>query len=79
MYWAYIIKSEKTGKHYIGSTRDVLKRVERHNLGKNSATRSAVPWVLIHEEVFQTRQEAYRREMQLKSYKGGEAFKKIVD
>jgi putative endonuclease len=79
MYWAYIIKSEKTGKHYIGSTQDVLKRVERHNLGKNSATKNGIPWILIHEEVFSTRQEAYRREMKFKSYKGGESFKKLVD
>jgi len=78
MYWAYILKSEKTGKHYIGSTDDVEARLVRHNRGRNKSTKLGIPWKLIHSEPFPTKQEAYRREFQIKSYKGGTAFKKLI-
>ncbi|MCF7808908.1 MAG: hypothetical protein K9N38_10365, partial [Candidatus Marinimicrobia bacterium] len=37
------------------------------------------PLVLIHKESFATRMEAENREKQIKSYKGGQAFKRLID
>lgn len=78
MYFAYILRSQKTGKYYIGSTEDVAKRLIRHNSGRNKSTKAGVPWSLVRVEECATRQEAYRREFQIKSYKGGQAFKNLV-
>jgi putative endonuclease len=78
MYFTYIIRSQKTGRYYVGSTKDVSERLARHNGGKNKSTKPGVPWELVVTEEYQTRQEAYRREFQIKSYKGGEAFKKLI-
>ena len=78
MFYSYIIKSLRTGKYYVGSCRDLVQRLKEHNQGKTKSTKSARPWEEIYSEHFQTKQEAYKREQQIKSYKGGNAFKKLI-
>lgn len=78
MYHAYIIKSETKGRYYVGSTGDIDARILRHNCGRNKSTKYGIPWILVYSEEFKTEQDAYKREMQIKSYKGGNAFKVLV-
>jgi putative endonuclease len=78
MYYVYILKSLKDGKYYIGSSSDVQSRLAFHNAGKQRSTKYRIPFVLIYTEQFQCRTEAEKREKQIKSYKGGEAFKKLI-
>ena len=78
MFSVYILQSETSARYYIGSTADLAKRVKRHNANRNKSTRLQGPWRVVYEEDFPTRQDAYRREMEIKNYKGGIAFKKIV-
>lgn len=79
-WFSYILKSEKTGRYYIGSSSDPITRLlERHNKRLVRSTKSGVPWKIVYQEEFLTRQDAYRREMQIKRYKSGEAFKKLVN
>ncbi len=78
MYTVYILKSEKTGKHYVGYTSDIEKRLRYHNGGKNISTKNGIPWRIIYIESFGDRAEAWKREHQIKSYRGGEAFRKLV-
>ncbi|MBI4363404.1 MAG: GIY-YIG nuclease family protein [Candidatus Doudnabacteria bacterium] len=78
MYSAYILQSQKLGRYYIGSCKDVDIRIKKHNAGAVRATKAGIPWGLRHREEFLTRSEAVRREKQIKSYKGGEAFRKLV-
>ncbi|MEK7578484.1 MAG: GIY-YIG nuclease family protein [Patescibacteria group bacterium] len=78
MYYTYILKSLKNGKYYTGSTNDLVERLKRHNAGRNKSTKAGIPWKLIYSESFQTKQDAYRKEMQIKSYKNGDAFKKLL-
>ena len=77
-YSVYILESRKTGKYYVGQTNDLQFRIDQHNSGKNKSTKHGVPWVLVHHEKFNTRSEAFAREQQIKRYKGGEAFKKLL-
>jgi putative endonuclease len=77
-YYVYILRSLKDQKHYIGSTHDVAARLRYHNAGLQRSTRSRLPFVLVYEEELEGKQEALRREKQIKSYKGGEAFKKLL-
>ncbi|RMG05925.1 MAG: GIY-YIG nuclease family protein [Nitrospirae bacterium] len=63
MYHVYVLKSEKTGRSYIGHTKDLNKRLEEHNSGKSRSTRHGRPWHLVYYETFSTRQEAMKREM----------------
>ena len=77
-YWVYILKSEKTGRHYIGYTANLKERIRQHNEGLTPSTRCGAPWKLVYKEKFASKKEACRRERQIKSYKGGEAFWRLL-
>jgi len=79
MYKVYILKSETTAKYYIGHTENLENRLHKHNKGYVKSTKSGKPWDIIYIENFNTKQEAYRRELEIKSYKGGNEFKKIIN
>ena len=79
MYSAYILQSKKDLKYYIGCTSNMDKRLSAHNQGLVKSTKSRFPLFLIHIETFKTLGEARKRENQIKSYKGGEAFKKLIN
>jgi putative endonuclease len=78
MYYVYIVKSLSTGKKYIGHSQNLEERLARHNSGREQSTKTGKPWVLVYNEVFDTRALAMKRERQLKSYKGGEALNKLI-
>lgn len=78
MFYTYVLKSQKTGKYYIGSTEDIERRVFEHNYGSTNSTRHQGPWELVHFEKYQERHDALVREKQIKSYKGGNVFKKLL-
>jgi len=79
MYTVYIIQSQSTDKYYTGVTTDLFLRIQHHNSGANRSTRAKGPWIVVHKETFNDKQAAWKRERQIKSYKGGEAFKKIIN
>ncbi len=79
MYYIYILFSNKTEKYYVGYTSDVSSRLTRHNSGRNKSTKPGVPWLVVYTEEFQHRAGAWRREKQIKSYKGGRAFKALLE
>jgi len=54
------------------------KRIVRHNSGMVKSTKSGRPWEVLYIERFSTKSEAYRRELEIKSYKGGIKFKKLL-
>ncbi len=78
MYHLYILKSEKTGKYYIGQTRNLEDRVARHNLGKSISTRSGVPWVLVFQKEFSTRSKAILAEKWVKAMKSKNVTEDII-
>ncbi len=77
-YTVYILQSFKLGRYYIGSSSDVVVRLTRHNSDGSPATRLGRPWQIVYQEVYETRAQANAREKQIKSYHGGEAFKKLI-
>ena len=79
MYKVYILQSLKDKGFYVGHTEDLAVRLERHNNGKVRSTKSGCPWKIVYQESYNTRAEAFKRELQIKSYKGGEAFKKLIN
>jgi len=77
MFWVYVLKSQKDNKFYTGMTNNLKRRLTEHNLGMKStpSTHNRGPFSLIHEEVFQTRDEARRKEKWFKSGAGREWVK----
>jgi len=79
MFYVYIMRSKKDSSYYIGYTSNLQERIKRHNQGRSKYTKSKVPWDLIYYEEIQTKREAMKREKLIKSYKGGEAFRKLLN
>ena len=78
MFYVYIIQSEKNQKFYVGSTGNLDDRMIRHNSGRSKATSVGIPWKLIYTEKFETRSQAYRREMEIKSWKSHDRILQLV-
>lgn len=78
MWYVYVLHSLKDGKYYIGCTTDLTKRLVRHNAGGNISTKYRRPFELIYSEMYNDKREAFARERQIKSYKGGTEFKKML-
>ena len=78
IFFTYIIFSPKIGKYYIGSTSDLDKRLLEHNSGKTYSTRNKGPWELVYSKQFENKHDALVMEKLIKSYKGGNAFKKLI-
>lgn len=70
MWYVYILLSTKTGRWYIGSTKDLRKRILSHNTGINKSTKHGVPWKLIYYEVGLNQKDTRAREKYLKSGMG---------
>jgi len=77
-YKVYILKSPSFNRYYIGHSADVIKRLFKHNSRKVKSTKAFVPWEIVYTEFFESKSEAFEREMQIKRYKSGEAFKKLI-
>lgn len=77
MYYVYILENEQDA-HYIGYTADLPERIKGHNSSKSRWTRKKGPWHLVYKEEFATKKDAFLREKQIKNYKGGDAFKKLL-
>ena len=77
-YKVYILKSLNFNRYYIGHSSDVEKRLLEHNLGKVRSTKAYKPWKIIYFEVKSSKKDAYKREMQIKAFKHGKAFEKLI-
>ena len=77
-HYVYILQSLKDGAYYIGETTDVEARLNFHNTGRQRSTKNRIPFRLVHVEEYKTRKDALKREKQMKSWKGGIAFKKTI-
>lgn len=78
MYKVYILQSLKNQRYYIGHTSDLGNRLIRHNRGSVKSTKNNRPWKVVHTEDYKTKSEANRRELEIKSYKGGIKFKRLL-
>ncbi len=78
MYQVYILQSIKTQRHYIGHTENMENRLHRHNTGRVKSTKSGIPWKIVYTETCNSKSEACCRELEIKKYKSGIKFKKIL-
>ena len=68
-WYVYVLQNRR--RHwYIGSTKDLRKRILKHNSGKNKSTKHGVPWKLIYCEISINQQDARARERYFKSGMG---------
>ena len=78
MYYVYVLKSLKDGKHYVGYSKNVHLRLEQHNTGQVRSTKNRLPFEVIYIEEYKTSAEARKRESIIKRMKNGIQFKELL-
>ncbi len=74
----YILENHAK-KNYIGITNLAVEdRLKRHNHGDVFSTMKGRPWRIAYIESFDSLGEARKREKLIKSWHGGNAFKKLL-
>lgn len=79
MYYVYILKSLKNRRLYTGQTNNLRRRLIEHNSGASEYTKFTKPFKLLYFEKFVSRLEAIHREQYLKTEKGREGVRKILN
>ena len=69
MYYVYILYSEKCNRHYIGYSKDLQERLDRHNGGMVTATKNCRPYIIKACKAFSSEIEARKEELRLKKLK----------
>ena len=70
MYYTYVLQSEVDNGFYVGFTKNIKLRFEKHNKGYVESTKDRRPFKLIYYEACLTQQDALHREKYLKTYHG---------
>lgn len=78
MYYVYVLKSLANNDVYIGYSDDLRSRLREHNEGKSNYTRVYRPWTLIYYEAYRNKNDARKREVELKGHKAKEFLKEHI-
>ncbi len=76
-FYTYVLKSDKDGKLYVGTTSNLRERLKKHKNGLVPSTKFRRPIKLIYFEVCLDREDAYRRERYLKTGMGKRYLKTV--
>jgi putative endonuclease len=79
MYFTYVLYSHKFDRIYIGHTNNLIYRLKRHNDGLVKSTKAYRPWKIIYQEKFPNRAVAMQREKELKSHKGRDFIRNLLN
>ena len=77
-HYVYVLQSIKNQNLYVGYTKDLKERLERHNQGFNVSTKPYRPWKLIHYEAYRDKDDTKRREKYLKTSQGSRLLKRML-
>ena len=79
MVYFYILHSKILDKFYIGHTSENLEeRLRKHLSNHKGFTAKTKDWNIVHFEEFQTKSEAYKREIEIKAWKSKIRIKKLI-
>ncbi|WP_299901656.1 GIY-YIG nuclease family protein [uncultured Aquimarina sp.] len=78
MYTVYILFSSSNDKYYVGHTSNLTDRVKRHNQGRSKSTKTGIPWKVAYTENYQSKSEAYQREVKIKKQKSRKYIEQLI-
>ena len=79
MFYTYVLYSRHHNKVYIGFTSNPDARLIHHNHPQNKGwTAKFKPWEIIHIEQYEYKNDAMNREKQLKSSRGRQFIKSLL-
>ena len=80
MCYTYILYSETIDKFYIGHTcENIDERLRKHLSNHKGFTANIKDWKIIYYETFENKSLAYKRELEIKSWKSKTKIKKLID
>jgi len=71
--WVYILFSEKLGRHYVGITNDLSRRLTQHRNGQSHWSSRADDWLMVYSHQFDSMPSARQMEMTIKA-RGAKRF-----
>ena len=75
----YILYSASRDQYYIGHTGDSLEeRLRKHNSNHKGFTGNVNDWKIVYTEVYSSKEEAYKREREIKSWKSKTRIQKLI-
>ncbi len=78
-YNVYILYSSSLNKFYVGHTGDTLEvRLSKHLSNHKGYTSKAKDWEVVYAEQFETKSLAYKRELEIKSWKSAVKIKALI-
>ena len=77
-FLVYIIFSELKNRFYIGYSSDLEERIIRHNQKSKGFTGNTNDWKIMYTESFPTKEEAHKRELQIKSWKSRIKIQELI-
>ena len=79
MCFMYILFSDTLNKYYAGHTGDTLQeRLRKHNSDHKGFTGGKGDWLLKYYEEYKTKELAYARERQIKSWKSRKKIEGLI-
>ncbi|NNE26792.1 MAG: GIY-YIG nuclease family protein [Saprospiraceae bacterium] len=78
-YYLYILYSKSLNRYYVGHTKNLSDRLSKHLANHSGFTGKAKDWILVYSEDYPTKQDAYRRERQLKSWKSRLKIEDLIE
>ncbi len=76
MEYVYVLQSLKDKKLYVGYTNNLKRRFSEHNAGRSKVTKERGPFKLLYYEACNQKEDALKRELQLKTGFGRQYLKR---
>ena len=78
-FFVYILYSKSLDKYYVGHTGGVLsERLKKHLSDHKGFTAKAKDWQIVFREKFNSKTEAYHREMAIKKRKSRKYLEELI-
>lgn len=77
--YVYILQSSKTNNYYVGSTNNIIDRLQKHNSGFVKSTRARGPWELRFCQEYDSLTNARRIEYKIKQLKNKKIIQQIIE
>ena len=79
MFYTYILQSEIDMKFYVGFTKDLKQRFDKHKKGLVDSTKNRRPLKLVYYEACLNQSDATKREKYFKTYHGRMFIKRRLE
>ena len=79
MFYTYILYSKSLDKFYIGATKQLDIRIQKHNTNHKGYTGKSNDWKIVYHEQFESWKEALSREKQIKNKKSRKFIELLIE